>query len=658
MRIRFRVAAAALCCAILAQASLPAPGAFAAAKPAAKPTAKASDQAADKAVDKTSKYRVYQNNQLLYEVADLKEAQTLAKGFTNSHVEEIGSRRWVWDNFPRYRVYQLDVTLPEWQFATLDQAIAEARKWNHASIRDLQGAGWVWNNYPRYRLYQGEITLDSWEFTTLDQAQAEAKRWGNAHIIDLTTNDWVWDNNSSEQKKALRAGPVQYRVYQGDVTLDTWAFASLEDAVREALHWSNSTVVNVQTNQTVFDNRKAYEVYQNDNLLDSFVSLDDAADYAGKWDHSRIVWNGKPIWSNDPYYQVYQNDRLIGEYSTIPSALSFANGYANATIRTLDQTVIWDNLRKLQYWGWNGVSNGNTVRTQVSGTAGLDVDSPTFFSLADADGNLKDDSDPATVDWLKKQGLAIYPLVSNQFDSDLTTKFLANAEAQKKFIASLVSRNAAIGAHGVNIDFESMSGKDRGAFTAFVKNLTDAAHAAGLAVSIDLPRGSVKWNHLSAYDHEQLGDIVDYICIMAYDQYYRSSTSPGSVAGLQWTEEGIQEFLSYGIRRDKIILGIPYYAREWKMDASGGLVSNRAVFLKDIPALIAQKNATQTWDATFNQYRVEYAEDGFKYVFWLENEDTVKARLALAKKYELGGVAAWRLGYDSPDLWNAMLQLK
>lgn len=646
MRIRFPAAAAALCCSLLAQPLLPAPSAYAAAKPTA-PSA-----------DKTSKYRVYQNNILLYEVADLKQAQSLAIGFTNSHVEEIGSRRWLWDNFPRYRVYQLDVSLPEWQFATLDQAIAEARKWGHASIRDLQGSGWVWNNYPRYRLYQGEVTLDSWEFTTLAQAQAEAKRWGNAHIIDLTTNDWVWDNLSAEQKKALREGPVQYRVYQGDVTLDTWTFASLEDAVREALHWSNSSVVNMQTKQTVFDNRKAYEVYQNDNKLDAFVSLDAAADYARNWAHSKIVWNGKPIWSSTPYYQVYQNDRPIGEFTTIPNALGYAAGYANASIRTLDRSVIWDNLSKLLYMGWNGVSSGSTIRTQVAGTSGLDIDSPTYFSLADADGDLKDDSDPATVDWLKKQGLNVYPLVSNRFDADLTSKFLADSKAQQKFISVLVSRMTAIGADGINIDFESVSGKDRAAFTGFVKSLSDAAHAAGLTVTIDLPRGSLKWNHLSAYDHEKLGDIVDYICMMAYDQYYRGSASPGSVAGLQWTEEGIKEFLSYGIRRDKIVLGIPYYVREWKLDASGALVTSRAVFLKDVPALIAAKRATQTWDPAFNQYRVEYSEDGFKYVFWLENEDTVKARLAVAKQYELAGVAAWRLGYDTPQLWDAMLQLK
>ncbi len=98
--------------------------------------------------DKTTKYRVYQYNQVLMEFAAYGQAEAFAKGFTNSHVEEIGTRKWLWNNFPRYQVFQLDVTLPEWQFASLDAAIAEAKKWSNASVRDLQSTGWVWNNYP------------------------------------------------------------------------------------------------------------------------------------------------------------------------------------------------------------------------------------------------------------------------------------------------------------------------------------------------------------------------------------------------------------------------------------------------------------------------------------------------------------------------------
>ncbi|TDF99843.1 glycoside hydrolase family 18 [Paenibacillus piri] len=616
------------------------------------------------AADKTSKYRVYQDNKMLMETADYKSAEAYAQQFSGSHVEDIASRKWLWSNYPRYKVYQSGLSSSSWEFTTLDQAVREASKWGHASVRDLQSGGWVWNNYPKYRLYQGEATLDSWEFATLNEAVNEAKRWGSAHIVNLRDHSWVWDNIPASRKAELRSsGERIYQVYQGTNTSDAWSFAYLEDAVNESLKWGNSTIVNSQSNKVVFSNVKNYQVYQNGTYLDAYLNLDDSINYANQFAHSEIITadSKRSIWSNYPYYQVYQGDNRIADYSSIANALSYAMGYSNASIRLLDNnTIIWDNFRKLQFWGWNGSSSNDTIRSQVNNTVGLDVVSPTYFSLADSSGTLGDTSNKDTVAWLQKQGHKVMPLVNNQFDSALTSQFLSNAEAQTKFIQALVDKGSALGVEGLNIDFESMAAKDRAAYTSFLKNLTAAAHAKGLLISVDLPRGSVKWNAQTAYDHEQLGGIVDYIITMTYDQYWKGSTEPGSVAGLQWVEEGIKEFLAYGIPRDKLIMGIPFYAREWQVDSSGKLVDNRALLMKDLPALISSKKAALSFDEKFGQYKVEYTDtdSGNKRVFWLEDETTVKARLELAKKYDLAGVAVWRLGYDAADLWNMMLQQK
>lgn len=619
------------------------------------------------AADKTSKYRVYQDNHILLETSDYKSAENYARQFASSHIEEIATRQWLWNNYPRYKVYQNGYSSSAWEFATLDQAIREASRWGHASIRDLQSDGWVWDNYPNYRVYQGDATLPSWAFSTLNEAKAEAAKWGNAHIIDLNSHQWVWDNIPAATKAELRAsGNKTYQVYQGTFTNDNWSFAYLEDAVNESLKWGNSTVKSTEkNNEVVFSNVKTYRVYQYDKYLDSFLHVDEAIAYAKQFDHTVIrddnSAGGKSltIWTNYPYYQVYQNGSWISDFSTIPNALNYAMGFSNASIRPLDgNSILWDNFSKLQFWGWNGSSSNDTTRSQVNNTAGLDVVSPTYFTLADASGALTDTSNKDTVAWLKQQGYSVQPLVNNQFDAALTSAFLSNAEAQTKFIQALVAKGAALGVDGLNMDFESLAGKDRAAYTAFITNLTKAAHDKGLLISIDLPRGSVKWNAQTAYDHEKLGNIVDYIITMTYDQHWKGSTEAGSVAGLQWVEEGVKEFLSYGISRDKLIIGIPFYVREWQIDGSGNLVSNRALLMKDLPSLIASKNATKTWDAKFKQYRVEYSQDGYNYVFWLEDESTVKERLDIAKKYNLAGVAAWRLGYDSADLWKMMIQEK
>ncbi|MDF2721964.1 MAG: glycoside hydrolase [Paenibacillus sp.] len=613
------------------------------------------------AADNTTKYRVYQNETAISEFSDLKQAITFAGYYKSSYVEEISTRRWVWSNFPRYKLYQFDVSLPGWEFDTLEAAKAVGQYYTYASIRDMQSTGWVWNSYPRYRLYQGTITLDSWEFQKLEDAKAASAYYLGTHIIDLDTNQWVWDNLTAADKETARQGVKRYQVMQNNSTQDAWKFGYLQDAIEESSKWADSVVVDtLDRNNVVHTNEKMYKVYQDNNLINAFMSMDEAIYYAQWYLHISIKRGGREIWNNYPYYQIFQNDEQVAEFKTIPEALDFSQWYTQISLRTYDGTRIWSNFRKLLYWGWNGSSAADTIKRHVQTTVGLDVDSPTWFQLEDASGKLKDTSNKESIVWLRSQAVGIHPLVSNQFDSALTTRFLANKTAQQTFIRSLVNRAAELGVDGLNIDFENLSGKDRDAFTAFIQSLTTAAHEKGLKISIDLPRGSIKWNHLSAFDHAKLAGIVDYIITMTYDQHYSGSDKPGSVSGLSWTEEGIQEFLGYGIPRDKLLMGIPFYVREWKIDPTDGvLVSNRALLMKDIPAIIAQKKAVSTWDPLFQQYKVEYYdEEGFHYVFWQEDETTVKARLDIAKKYDLAGVAAWRLGYESTDVWNAMLSKK
>ena len=71
-----------------------------------------------------------------------------------------------------------------------------------------------------------------------------------------------------------------------------------------------------------------------------------------------------------------------------------------------------------------------------------------LFRVADAAGNLKDTSNADTVKWLQKNGYTVYPLVSNQFNSSLTTQFLADSAAQDKFIKALVDRSVQLGVPG------------------------------------------------------------------------------------------------------------------------------------------------------------------------------------------------------------------
>lgn len=614
------------------------------------------------AADLTTKYRVYEENRPIMEYATLNDAKTHATKLRNSHVELISNRSWVWDNFPRYRVYQHNVTLPSWQFATLDEAMKTAKMYSNSSIRDMKSTGWVWHSYitpkRQYQLMQNDTVLANWIFDDLASAQKEAKKWANVHVIDLGSNTWVWDNISAERKEQLRSGDPIYQMYIDGITQEDWVFSYLEDAVNVAQHYANSVINQIKKSKIVYSNLKPIEVYQNNKLIKKFGRLDEAIPYAKKFAHTTIRVNERDIWSNYPYYRVFQNDKLFKEFNDLGEALKVARGYANASIVTLHDEILWDNKRKLIFLSWNGSSRPDTIKSHVTPTMGLDIVSPTWFELTNADGTMKDTSDLETVKWLKNRSFAIHPLVHNQFDAKLTTAFLKDIQAQTKFITALVNKASLLGVEGLNIDFESISGTDRDAYTTFIRNLTAAGHAKKLIISIDLPRGSTSWNHKTAFDHAQLAGIVDYIITMTYDQHYSGSMTPGSVAGLQWTEKGIQEFLSYGMPREKLLLGIPFYVREWITDATGKLIGNRSLTMKNIPALLASKKTTSVWDPSFGQFKISYIEEGLTYTFWLEDEKSIQARLELAKKYDLAGVAAWRLGHEYEALWQTMIKNK
>ena len=49
-----------------------------------------------------------------------------------------------------------------------------------------------------------------------------------------------------------------------------------------------------------------------------------------------------------------------------------------------------------------------------------------------------------------------------------------------------------------------------------------------------------------------------------------------------------------------------------------------------------------------------YTEAGTKYEVWYENRHSTAAKLRLVDKYNLRGVAVWRLGYEDPGIWEVL----
>ncbi|MBO7743507.1 glycoside hydrolase [Paenibacillus sp. MWE-103] len=609
-------------------------------------------------IDNMTKYRVYQNDKALQEFSSAAGAIAYARSFAYSHVEKTADRLWIWDDFPRYKVYANGFSTAACEFKTLAEAQAFAAKQPFSQIRDLEKPGWVSAVYADYRMYQGDRTLPNWSFATLAEAKKAAAAYGNVHIIELSSNQWVWDNLSDAQEREQRDQTPVYEVHVNGGPSGALKYGFLLDAIRASAKVPGSTVSNSATNAVVYSNIPAFAVLQNGKPVKAYYGLAQALSLAKRLPGAVIESEGREWWTNVPYLTVRQSGKPLRSFHTLKAAAAYAARFRDSAVVAADGRTLWSNAKELVYLGWNGTQTTQTVLSQVRPTQGLDYDAPNWFELGSADGTMIDDSDPGLVKTLRGAGTKLTPIVHNQNDKTLTSAFLRNPEGQSRFIASLVKKLSALGAAGVNLDFEMVDGADKMLYTSFVRDLTEAAHRNKLTVSIDLPRGDVKWDIYSAYDRAKLGEIVDTVVIMAYDQHWRGSEEAGSVAQLPWAEQGIKNYLAYGVPASKLMLGIPFYVRDWTLDADGKLLSSKAITMAALPGLIKREHAAGVYDSAANQVKYTYEQDGHQHVFWAETPDTVKARVDLVKKYGLAGIAAWRLGYESPDMWTMLLRQK
>jgi spore germination protein len=107
-----------------------------------------------------------------------------------------------------------------------------------------------------------------------------------------------------------------------------------------------------------------------------------------------------------------------------------------------------------------------------------------------------------------------------------------------------------------------------------------------------------------------------------------------------------------GVPSHKIILGVPFYTREWVTNLSTQKVRSYDRTMHEVEQIIADKGLQKSWDEQSSQHYVEYIANGEKHQIWLEDKKSMEYRRNLVNQYHLSGVAAWRIGTETPDIWS------
>ena len=302
---------------------------------------------------------------------------------------------------------------------------------------------------------------------------------------------------------------------------------------------------------------------------------------------------------------------------------------------------------------WHQVTStdaNNYFADTTQNMTGVNVISPTWFSVSDNDGNVSSLASGEYVMQAHEKGLKVWGLVDNFSENMSTTTVLSNTAARQNLENQLVTYALKAGLDGINVDFESLS-EDVGIhFLQFLRELSIQCHENNLVLSVDNP---VPEDFTSHYDRAEQGKVVDYVIIMGYDEHYVGSDA-GSVASLPWVEQGVKDTLAE-VPAKRTILAIPFYTRLWKT-TDGGAMTSEAIGMDQAQQAISDNGAETYWDKTTSQNYGTYEGDGATYQIWLEDSKSIAEKVKLIPKYKLAGVAEWKLGFENSGIWSVITE--
>ena len=244
--------------------------------------------------------------------------------------------------------------------------------------------------------------------------------------------------------------------------------------------------------------------------------------------------------------------------------------------------------------------------------------------------------------------------------------FLGNTTSRQNLITNLITLVQNRGAHGVNIDFESMSSSVSADYTSFMIDLCTQMHNQIPGSQVSIAMHAVDWSGF--YDIPALEPHVDLFCIMGYDYYWTGSANAGPNDPLFHFQntynftlsKSTTYYLDKGVPKSKLILGLPYYGREWDVTSHNlpaSTTSNGTAVLYNV----AKNNISGDYDLSNRNYEPEsrsvyynFFNGGTPVQCFISEEDELGERMEFINQRDLAGMGIWALGYDDgyTELWN------
>ena len=374
----------------------------------------------------------------------------------------------------------------------------------------------------------------------------------------------------------------------------------------------------------------------------------------------------------DDWMRVGTEDGFIGYVKT--------NALKDITTETISRDFeepVYSNISK-DYtinMAWHNVTNqtaNSYVLENIAGTKGLTTIAPTWFSLADTEGNVSSIADPDYVNYAHQSNIEVWAVLRDFHGGissyDETYEVLSYTSKRTKVINQVIAEAIETGVDGINLDFELISSACGEHYIQFVRELSVKCRQNGLVFSVD---NYVPQPYNEHYDLQEQGIVADYVVIIGYDEHTEGSYEAGSVASISYLENGVSDALAM-VPAEKLVAGVPFFTRLWfetpkteeELAEEAGTeaaqyankVTSTAYGMSEAADVLSEAGVQAAWDETTMQNYAEWEADGGTYQIWLEDRQSLEAKLKVIAENNLAGVAEWSLGMEDPSVWDLILQ--
>lgn len=463
---------------------------------------------------------------------------------------------------------------------------------------------------------------------------------------------------TATEKYVYTAGDKEYQVNGKDETEDVPSF--IEDGGNlyvaldfiEKWHEMKADVYENPGRVVIFDENNAEYEYTG---VKSDTALREAGDK--KEPILKELKEGEKVYllegTGNDFTRVFTGDGVTGYIKTSDldtdniehKKYSFDRGKEDAgyTSITRDEPIVL---------GWHQVTStaaNSSWGTALAKAEGLNVISPTWFGVADSEGEVTSLASKDYVTKLKAINVDVWPLISD-FNKDVDyNRLFMSTTTRGNLIKNIIYFIEEYNLDGINIDFEHIKSSYAEGYIEFLRELSIEMRSRKKVLSVD---NYIPLEFNAFYNIKEQGIVSDYLCVMAYDEHYSGSPKAGSVSSLSWVKNSIENTAKSAPMK-KLIVGLPFYTRLWR-EAHTGKLTSRALSMDGGLNLVSSNKAKKEWDKEKGQYYAEWKDGKDRMRIWLEEEKSLEAKLKLVEKDKVAGIAFWKLGLERKEAWESV----